>query len=81
MTIRGIREYEQKYNREERNNFASACYNDNSVDELLDALVPDVQADETDCKEWGISAEEWRDAISAACEEKIHDSCYPRETE
>jgi len=64
-----IREYAKKYSRPEDNNFAVACYEDNSVNELRQALAGD--PDEYDCREWSISPEEWRDAIRAAIEEKL----------
>lgn len=48
--------------------FAEACYDDNSIDELRAAL--DGEADAGDCKEWGITENEWRDAINAVLNEK-----------
>ena len=50
--------------------FAEACYDDNTITELATALQQPV-ADNTDCKTWGISAEEWRDAITQALDAKI----------
>lgn len=44
--------------------FAEACFNDNSVAELREALAG--PADATDCETWGISADEWRAAIEQA---------------
>ena len=45
--------------------FAAACYNDNSVDELLAALRQRA-ADKTDCKNWGITPTQWRSSIQEA---------------
>jgi hypothetical protein len=46
--------------------FAAACYNDNSVEELVTALAG--PADEADMKAWGLTAEEWREGIELALE-------------
>ena len=48
------------------NGFAEACYNDGSFEELVTAL--DNEADATDCKDWGINAEEWKESIKQALE-------------
>ena len=64
-------EYERKYGREIDNNFATACYEDNSIDELHEALTE--EPDEYDCREWGITPEEWTDAIQTALTEKLAD--------
>lgn len=45
--------------------FADACYDMNSIDELNVTKV----ADSTDCKEWNITSAEWHLAISVAQEE------------
>lgn len=67
--MNAIDTYARKYNRDPLNNFAGACLNDNSIDELEEALARD-DADATDIEEWGLTGEqEWRDAISAALEE------------
>lgn len=42
--------------------FAEACYDTNSLPELRDATEPD----ETDMEQWGISADQWREAVAAA---------------
>lgn len=55
----------------ESNTFAEACYHMNSIDELEEALKND--ADETDMKTWGISADEWREQIDLALAEKRAD--------
>lgn len=46
--------------------FAEACYDSNSYENLLAAL--DNEADTTDCKDWDISAEEWKESIKQALE-------------
>ena len=45
--------------------FAEACYNQNSIEELIDALRDGI-VDQTDCDTWKISHQEWRDAICDA---------------
>lgn len=47
--------------------FSEACYNDNSVSELIDALKSRA-ADTADCENWGISKTAWREEIRAAIE-------------
>ena len=48
--------------------FAEACYDMNSINELEEAL--EGGADDTDMKIWGINAVEWRKAVKEALEEK-----------
>lgn len=48
----------------ESGSFAAACYDMNTIRELQDALQGD--ADETDMKNWGIGADEWREQIELA---------------
>lgn len=45
--------------------FAIACYDTNTLDELSGALRSD-KADKTDMQEWSINEQEWREAITAA---------------
>jgi hypothetical protein len=66
MNIQG---YCQKYGRDIDNNFAVACYNMNTLDELYEATEPDT----ADMNSWGISAQEWGYAIRAAIHEKLMD--------
>lgn len=51
--------------------FAEACYNDNSVSELLDALKSR-SADKIDCENWGITPSQWRGAITEAIEHAMY---------
>lgn len=51
--------------------FAEACYDQNTEADLVAALAG--QADETDCKTWGITAEQWRANIEAALAAKRAD--------
>jgi hypothetical protein len=44
--------------------FGAACYDENSIDELLEALEEGV--DKTDCKNWGMTEEEWWKGIHDA---------------
>ena len=64
-----IKEYAKKWNRDESNNFAVACY-DNTISELKNALNNDV--DDFDIKTWDLeNSEEYFDAIQAALNEKL----------
>jgi uncharacterized membrane protein len=53
--------------------FAEACYNDNSIDELVEALGFR-GADKTDCENWQIKPSEWRTAIREALESRLYDA-------
>jgi hypothetical protein len=64
-----IRDYAAKYDRDPDNCFAAACFNQNSIPELIAALADDLP-DSQDCEIWGIGQDEWRDAIYAALHEK-----------
>ena len=52
----------------EQNTFAAACYDQNSVEELEQALLR--EPDERDMDEWGLIQEEWRQQIELAIREK-----------
>ncbi|OEY66788.1 hypothetical protein [Marinobacter sp. X15-166B] len=41
--------------------FAVACYDMNTIEELTN-----VEPDEIDMKQWGITADQWREAVEAA---------------
>lgn len=47
--------------------FAEACYNENSVSELVEALKSR-SADKTDCENWKITPSQWRGEIKSALE-------------
>ena len=65
-----INEYEIKYNREPGNNFAAACYHQRAKRELGESPQ---NPDQGDMNAWGISEDEWRDAIDAALTEMTKD--------
>ncbi len=50
--------------------FSEACYDENSIEELQEPHAPE-NADETDCKTWGITAQEWSEAIEVALTERL----------
>lgn len=52
--------------------FAEACYNMNSIAELEQAFE-EPNADASDLEEWGITPEEWFDAIEEALAAKRAD--------
>ncbi|SFB80447.1 hypothetical protein SAMN05660443_0233 [Marinospirillum celere] len=56
----------------EANTFAEACYNQNSLDELLEAYF-DAEADQSDCESWGIDEQKWMDSIEKAMGEKMRE--------
>lgn len=55
----------------EQGTFAEACYNSNSIAELQSALAGD--ADKTDCEEWNITADEWKQSVKDALAAKLAD--------
>ncbi len=52
--------------------FAEACYDQNSVTELTEALRG--PADREDMRQWGLSACEWREQIELALAAKLADA-------
>ncbi len=50
----------------ELNTFAAACYDQNTIDDLDEALKGD--PDNIDMSAWNISADEWRSHIKLALE-------------
>lgn len=63
-----------------RNNFASACYDGNTIEELIEALTS-MKADESDCKTWDITPTEWRQGLGMALSEMISDILSEARTE
>jgi len=51
--------------------FAAACFDTNSVPELIEGLV-EQSADRTDCKQWGITPKQWRESIKQALECRLY---------
>lgn len=51
------------------NSFAAACYECNSIKELIDLLAQ--QVNQTDCDIWGLSHTVWRESIKFALEARI----------
>jgi hypothetical protein len=63
--------YAAKWKRDENNNFAVACYDQNNISELQTALSNG--PDQSDCIAWDISDAEWIDAIKTALTELQND--------
>ena len=57
---------------EQKRGFQEACYDQNSIDELLEGLKS-MSADQTDIADWNITATEWRAAIADALSDMIDD--------
>jgi hypothetical protein len=68
-----INQYADNNNFDRNNNFAIACCNDNTIEELSSIVISvknganinDI-ADQTDCAVWGITPAQWFDGIQAA---------------
>jgi hypothetical protein len=56
----------------EAGTFAEACYDQNSVDELIKALAG--QADDADMKAWSLMPHQWRYEIGQALAAKAEDA-------
>lgn len=57
--------------------FAESCFNQNSVDELVDAISGTAeQADPSDMETWDIDCYEWREAIQQALMAKAYHYIY-----
>jgi hypothetical protein len=67
--MKNIAEYEEKWDRLAGKNFATACFDQNSIAELESPHAPE-DADLDECSNWGITPEEWSDAIEAALNER-----------
>lgn len=73
-----IKEYARKYDRDESTNFAAACYDGNTVEDLTAIAITvkngadiDDVADGSDIAGWNlVGPAEWYDAIMAALEER-----------
>lgn len=52
------------------NSFAGACYDQNSLTELMEPHAPE-DADVTDCKIWDLTPEQWSKSIELALQAKI----------
>lgn len=69
-----IKEYAKKWDRDENNNFAIACYDNNSVNDLISILNGNASTFKIDIITWGLTCvEEWQDAIKAALNENLDD--------
>lgn len=67
--MQSIREYCDKYNRDPSNNFAKACYEQNSIGELQRvSFISDYHGNY-----WKLSKIEWSDAIDAALNEMLEE--------
>jgi len=53
------------------NTFAEACYNTNSMQELIEAL--NSPADETSMKDWGLTEDQYFEQVKIAINEKKSD--------
>lgn len=53
--------------------FAEACYNDNSLSELVAALL-DRKADAADCQSWKIKPAQWRAGIRQALQARLYEA-------
>jgi len=53
------------------NTFAAACYDQNSVEELLEGLRSG--SDAADCAKWGLSPAGWTSQIKLALAAKLED--------
>lgn len=67
-----LRQYARTWNRPDDTNFAVACFDMNTLDELRQALAQRA-ADRTDCATWQIRPCEWRAALQAALSQLLVD--------
>jgi hypothetical protein len=73
MTVDKINEYADANGFDRNNNFAQACYDQNSIEELTTIVIGlkngNTAVDKTDCATWNITEQQWIDGIRAACEQ------------
>lgn len=68
LTAKGLRPFNHRWGDEPAERFAEACYDTNSVAELINfdtATLADARAD---MEQWGITLDEWRQAQREALE-------------
>lgn len=58
------------------NSFAAACFDQNSLEDLLSPHAPE-NADAADCREWGLTPEEWSAQIGLALKARIANGANP----
>ena len=63
-----LADYARKWHRDPLRNFAMACYEQWTMEELCAAAA--AEPDATDMQRWFLSAEEWYDAVNAALLER-----------
>ena len=68
-----LREYAETWGRDPGNNFAVACFEQNSINELIDGLADAVNQhpDRIDMKNWDMDGNEWIHAMKCALRQKI----------
>jgi len=66
-----LQEYAIKWRRNPGVNFALACYKDKDIFELEEMVAGKPDLD--DLTTWGISAQEWTEAIDAAIQERMYE--------
>jgi hypothetical protein len=65
----------RKWHRDPRRNFAVVCYEQWTLEEVGAATA--AEPDATDMQHWGLSAEEWYDAVHAAWLERHSTLLWP----
>ena len=73
LVAKGLKPFNHRWSDEPAEQFAAACYETNSVAELINfdtATLADAQAD---MEQWGITLDEWRQAQREALELAMYD--------
>ena len=73
--MNGIDKIAKKYGWGVDNNFAAACYNQNTIEELNEARDQASRGivDRADIREWGITPDQWVECVEFALGELLHE--------
>lgn len=76
LAAKGLRPFNHRWGDEPAEQFAAACYETNSVAELINFDTATLADAKDDMEQWGITLDEWRQALREALELAMYDSGY-----
>ena len=68
LIAKGLKPFNHRWGDEPAEQFAAACYETNSVAELIDFDTAALADAQDDMAQWGITFDEWRQALREALE-------------
>lgn len=76
LAAKGLRPVNHRWGDAPAEQFAAACYDTNSVAELINFDTATLADAKDDMEQWGITLDEWRQALREALETAMYDSGY-----